>query len=292
MKTSIIHPATFMLDGGAMFGIIPRPLWSKKITPDEQNRIHMSLRVMLIETKNRKILVDTGIGDYHPEKFCQQFNIKTQDSPLLTILKEQKNIEADQITDIIITHLHFDHVGGLGHEDNDGKMQTIFKNATIHVHKDHYAYSLKPTLRDSGSFQKHYFAPLLEEYKNEGRLNLVNGMDGCLIQDGDEKVEFKTSFGHTPYMIHPIANGLIYMADLVPMAHHIHIPWVMGYDIEPGVTTEYKQSFYEYIHSQDLKMIFEHDDEHWGAKLEVNDKGRFIASEFYKSENSPLQEIH
>ena len=117
MKLTLLHPATFKLDGGAMFGIIPKPLWERKIFPDEKNRILMSLRVLLIETENRKILVDTGIGDYHNEKFNQQFAIQGEKDPLAELLSEQLKIKSEEITDVIITHLHFDHVGGLGGRD-------------------------------------------------------------------------------------------------------------------------------------------------------------------------------
>lgn len=260
MKTYILHPATFKLDGGAMFGIIPRPLWQKKIMPDENNRILMSLRVMLFETENRKVLVDTGIGEYHNEKFYKNFDIQCEENPLVKALADI-NIEADQITDIILTHLHFDHVGGIADKDNN----LLFRNATVHTHKKHYEYALNPTDRDSGSFHSHIFKDIL----NNSKLNLIDELEGTVIKDGLDEIKFKTSFGHTPYMIHPYTDKYIYMADLVPMAHHIPIPWVMGYDIEPGVTTEYKKKFYDFIINNSLTMVFEHDDDNWGAKIEL-----------------------
>src|SRR5262245_15690564 len=114
-KYFILHPAVFKLDGGAMFGIIPKPLWSKQIPADELNRIQMSLRVMLIQTKTKNILVDTGIGDYHGEKFDDRFGVVGPKNPLIEKLEKQFNLKPENITDLIITHLHFDHVGGLGH---------------------------------------------------------------------------------------------------------------------------------------------------------------------------------
>jgi glyoxylase-like metal-dependent hydrolase (beta-lactamase superfamily II) len=271
MKTTILHPATFKLDGGAMFGIIPKPLWEKKIKPDEFNRINMSLRVVLFQTKNRNILIDTGIGDYHGDKFNGQFDVKGNNSPLVSCLAEL-NLTADDITDIIITHLHFDHVGGLGQGEHGTGI--IFKNATLHVHKDHLEYSQNATLRDAGSFHTKTFLPLIDFYKVENQLNLVEGHDGLIIVDEGEEVRFKTSFGHTPYMIHPYNNEYIYMADLVPMGHHLHIPWVMGYDIEPGTTTEYKLKFYDFIAKENLKMIFEHDNEIIGGNIAFDEKNR------------------
>ena len=256
MKTSVIHPSTFKLDGGAMFGIIPKPMWEKKIKPDEFNRILMSLRVVLFETKNKKILVDTGIGSYHSDKFKEQFAISESDFALEKALKT-KNITPEDITDIILTHLHFDHVGGIGTKNGE----LVFKNATIHVHKKHLEYSQNATLKDQGSFHTKHFLPLLDKYKELGRLNLLDELEGEILNDENESINFKASFGHTPYMIHPYNNEYIYMADLVPMRHHVHIPWVMGYDIEPAVTTTYKQKFYDFISEKNLSMIFEHDNE-------------------------------
>lgn len=272
MKVSLLHPSTFKLDGGAMFGIIPKPLWERKIKADELNRIPMSLRVVLIETAKKKILIDTGIGDYHGEKFDKQFAVTGNKSPLVKALKET-GVEPDQITDIILTHLHFDHVGGLGQGAENH--ERIFPLATIHVHKKHYEYAKNPTKRDSGSFQKKYFVPLMEQYISEGKVNFLESEQGTILGDGDEEIKFLVSFGHTPHMIHPIFKDYIYMADLVPMSHHINVPWVMGYDMEPGTTTVYKEKFYDYIQKYDLTMIFEHDLDTWGGKLAIDEKGRF-----------------
>ena len=288
MKTTLIHPATFKLDGGAMFGIIPKPLWEKKIQPDELNRINMSLRVVLFETENKKILVDTGLGDYHHEKFKTQFDIKSDNTPLINSLR-QLNLKAEDITDIILTHLHFDHVGGLG--TGEKGTDVIFKNATVHVHEEHYKYSQEATLRDSGSFHKQTFIPLLNWYEEKGKLNLLKDDDAIIIEDGGETVSYKTSFGHTPFMIHPYTDDFIYMADLVPMRHHLHIPWVMGYDIEPGTTTEYKKLFYDFIYAKNLTMIFEHDNDVWGGKLVFDEKNRPKLSNELKSNYHITQRI-
>lgn len=273
MRVSLIHPSLFKLDGGAMFGIIPKPLWEKKIKPDEFNRIEMSLRVVLIETQNKKILIDTGIGDYHSEKFNQQFSITNLQNPLVHILEHSASIRPEQITDIILTHLHFDHVGGLG-GGKDGK-EILFPNATVHLHQKHYEYSLHPTLRDGGSFHSHIFNDLLDFYKKNGQLNLLENECGTIFSDENEQIKFRCSFGHTPYMIHPIFNKFIYMADLVPMSHHVKLPWVMGYDIEPGVTTVFKQKFYDDIIKDNLTMIFEHDVQTWGGKIKLTDNNQF-----------------
>lgn len=285
MKLTLLHPSTFKLDGGAMFGIIPKPLWERKIEPDEKNRILMSLRVLLIETENRKILVDTGIGDYHQDKFKGQFAITGEQNPLVQALSEC-NLTPNDITDIVITHLHFDHVGGLGAKDGT---ELIFPKATIHLHKKHYEYSLNPTARDKGSFQSEYFQKVLSKYQECKQVDFLEAKEeGHLFKDGSDELRYKVSFGHTPYMVHPIIGNYIYMADLVPMAHHIRVPWVMGYDIAPGETTIYKEKFYQYILEKNLTMIFEHDLDTWGATLTYDEKKGYLPKETF----SAVQEFH
>lgn len=282
MKTYALHPATFKLDGGAMFGIIPKPLWEKKIVPDESNRILMSLRLMLFVTNEKKILIDTGIGEYHNEKFVRNFEIKSELNPLVSTLAEL-NITPDEITDIVLTHLHFDHVGGIADKQN----KPLFKNATIHTHKKHYEYALNPSDRDSGSFHKHIFKEILDNCK----LNLLENLEGTIIKDGSDEIKFKTSFGHTPYMIHPYTDKFIYMADLVPMEHHIPIPWVMGYDIEPAITTKYKKEFYNFIIKNDLTMIFEHDNDTFGATIKTDEKRGFKVLKSHISTKNRVMEL-
>lgn len=278
-KYFVLHPANFKLDGGAMFGIIPKPLWSKAIPADELNRIQLSLRVMLIQTANRNILIDTGIGDYHGVKFDERFGVNGPKDPLLESLKKNHGLEAKDITDLILSHLHFDHVGGLGHESDEHK--TVFPNATLHIHKDHYAYSLNPTVRDTGSFQSEYFKPLIEEANARGKVNWVSGEDGMILTDGEDVIKFKCSHGHTPFLIHPYDDKFIYMADLVPTSAHVSVPWVMGYDISPGITTVNKLAFYDFIVKNNLTMIFEHDMNYWGAKITRKGESDFELLEKY-----------
>jgi glyoxylase-like metal-dependent hydrolase (beta-lactamase superfamily II) len=282
-KYSILHPAVFKLDGGAMFGIIPKPLWSKSIQADELNRIQLSLRVMLIQTPHKNILVDTGIGDYHGEKFDQRFGVQGPKNPLVEELRSKHQLRPEDITDLIVTHLHFDHIGGLGAAES----VQIFPNATLHIHRQHYEYALKPTVRDAGSFQQQYFLPLIEAAAAAGKVHWVEGEEGLLLADGEDRLWFKCSHGHTPYLLHPYDEKFIYMADLVPTSHHIPIPWVMGYDISPGITTQDKERFYRFITEKDLAMVFEHDMEVWGAKLK-NENGEFKLEKAYRVNSSDL----
>lgn len=287
-KYAILHPAVFKLDGGAMFGIIPKPLWSKKIPADELNRIQLSLRVMLIQTKNRNILVDTGIGDYHGEKFDDRFGVSGPRNPLLETLEKDFSLKPEDITDLIVTHLHFDHVGGLG-TDQDGH-RILFPNATLHIHRQHYDYALHPTLRDAGSFHSEYFRPLIEAADKNGLVHWLCGKEGTILEDEGEKIFFRTSSGHTPWLVHPYDEKFIYMADLVPTSAHIPVPWVMGYDISPGQTTVDKTQFYAFIQDRDLTMIFEHDIKVWGAKVRKKSETEFEAAKVFPVTSSDLRQ--
>jgi glyoxylase-like metal-dependent hydrolase (beta-lactamase superfamily II) len=280
-KYYVLHPAVFKLDGGAMFGIIPKPLWQKVIPADELNRIQLSLRVMLIQTTTKNILIDTGIGDYHGDKFDGRFGVEGDKNPLIQILKHQLHLNPSDITDIIISHLHFDHVGGLGFDDPH---QLIFPDATLHVHRQHYDYALNPTARDAGSFHGQYFKQLLSMADKKGKVHWLEGKEGTILSDGPDSIHFRCSFGHTPYLMHAWDENFIYMADLVPTAHHIPIPWVMGYDIAPGQTTKDKEEFYEFISQTKKTMIFEHDMKTWGAKIEVKNGEPEILQKFPATE--------
>ena len=265
-----------------MFGIIPKPLWSKAIPADEMNRIELSLRVMLIKTANRNILIDTGIGDYHGEKFDSRFGVVGNKNPLITILEKYHQLKPEDISDLIVSHLHFDHVGGLGHHENNHAI--LFPKATLHIHRQHYDYALNPTPRDTGSFQSEYFKPLIAIADKAGKVKWHEGEEGSLLIDGSDEIKFKCSHGHTPYLMHAFDEKFIYMADLVPTSHHIPVPWVMGYDIAPGVTTKNKIAFYQFIEKKNLTMIFEHDMKIWGAKVKET-SGEFKASDLFKVEN-------
>lgn len=260
-----------------MFGIIPKPLWSKVIPADELNRIELSLRVMLIQTASRNILIDTGIGDYHGEKFEGRFGVKGPKNPLTEALETNFKLKPEDITDLIVTHLHFDHVGGLGHSHDHH--QSVFPNAMLHVHRQHYDYALNPTQRDLGSFHSQYFQPLIEKALIDQRLHWLTGEEGLILKDGADEILFKCSHGHTPWLVHPFDEKFIYMADLVPTSAHISIPWVMGYDIAPGRTTQDKANFYQLILDKNLTMIFEHDMKFWGAKIQKKNENDFEALE-------------
>ncbi len=268
-----LEPARFKLDGGAMFGIIPKPLWSKVHPADELNRIELALRLVLIKDGNKNILIDTGIGDYHGQKWDERFGVVGKASPLELALAEI-GVKPEDITDLVISHLHFDHVGGIG-KMVDGKIEPVLKKAIVHLHKKHYDYSHHPTDRDTGSFQIEYFEPVIKWYEEHNQVHFVDGMEGDIIPG----LKFKCSMGHTPYLLHAYDDKLIYMADLIPTSNHVHIPWVMGYDISPGQTTVDKKEFLTFIEQKQLTMIFEHDPLFYGSTVKKNEKGDFVCAE-------------
>ncbi|MAE59638.1 MAG: hypothetical protein CME69_12310 [Halobacteriovorax sp.] len=276
-----LTPGMFRLDGGAMYGIIPRPLWQKKSPPDDLNRINLDLRLWLIKSSTKVILTDTGIGDYHGQKFDEQFDVRQSQNPIEQMLSNI-GLKTSDVTDLVISHLHFDHVGGICAKEGEN-LVNVFKNATIHLHQSHYEYSLNPTLRDSGSFHSKIFNPIIKEAINNERVNFLTEDQGVVLEiDKDHHLFYKVSHGHTPYLMHTYTDKYIYLADLIPTSNHIHIPWVMGYDISPGLTTEYKIEFLDFIIENDLTVIFEHDPVYWGAKIKKDERGKYIAKELYE----------
>lgn len=276
-QSYLLQPATFRLDGGAMYGIIPKPLWEKHSAPDHHNRIQLSLRLWLIKTDDRFILVDTGLASHQDTAFQERFDVQGPTHPLSEALGEL-GLRPDDITDLIISHLHFDHAGGMTQKTDQG-YTFAFKKAQLHLHRDHYSYALNPTARDSGSFHRHEFQSVIEELDQKQRVTWHQGEHGVIL-DG---LEYRCSHGHTPWLMHPYNDQYIYLADLIPTAHHVSIPWVMGYDIAPGQTTKDKLEFLQMINQKNLKLIFEHDIDSWGASIEACEKRHYKIREAYKA---------
>lgn len=243
----------FGLDGGSMFGIIPKALWTKAYSePDEANRIPLAARPILIQFQDRNVLVDTGNGNKFNEKQQKIYNIDVEKSNVENALKTV-NLKPTDITDVILTHLHFDHCGG-STKLEDGKIVPTFPNARYYVQKEHWEWAIKPTEKDAGSFMPNDFLPLYEF----GVMDFVEGE--VLLFD---KIEIKTLYGHTPAMkavkISVDDRIYFYPADLFPTSAHLNLPYILAYDNYPLTTLEEKKKYLANAIEEDWIVIFEHD---------------------------------
>ncbi|MEY4542822.1 MAG: hypothetical protein RL411_899 [Bacteroidota bacterium] len=269
MRVLPIHTGNFKLDGGAMFGVVPKVIWNKLVPANENNLCNWSMRCLLIEIEDRKILIDTGIGNKQSEKFYGHYDLNGDDSLMGSLASN--GISADQITDVLLTHLHFDHCGGAIIKQDDALLPQ-FPNAIYHLTESHWNHANNPNDRERASFLPENFLLL----KELGLLNFVN--EGDMIADC---IEIKVFNGHTFGMIAPIihwgATKLMYMADLIPAAAHIPVNYVMGYDIQPLITMEEKKSLLPWLESEQIWLVFEHDASFCRAQVQQNDRGQFKA---------------
>ena len=269
MRVLPIHTGNFKLDGGAMFGVVPKVIWNKLVPANENNLCNWSMRCLLVEIEDRKILIDTGIGNKQSEKFYGHYDLNGEDTLMGSL--SSRGISADQITDVLLTHLHFDHCGGAIIRDAESLIPQ-FSNAVYHLTESHWNHANNPNDRERASFLPENFLPLNEL----GLLNFVK--EGDMIADC---IEIKVFNGHTFGMIAPIihwgATKLMYMADLIPAAAHIPVNYVMGYDIQPLITMEEKKSLLPWLESEQVWLIFEHDASFCRAQVQQNDRGQFKA---------------
>lgn len=268
-----VQSGLFSLDGGAMFGIIPKLLWEKTNPADELNRIKLSTRNLLLISDDKKILIDTGMGNKWDDKSKNIYNIDPKLD--LELALEQNGIKSDEITDILLTHLHFDHTGGSTKVEN-GKLVPAFPNAKYYVQKKNFEWGRNPTERDKGSYIKDNFEPLVKE----GVLNLIDGEI-----DFDDDISFRVINGHTfsqqMIKISDSLNTVLYVADLLPFVSHIKIPYVMGYDLQPLVTVEEKKKYLKLAAEENWKLYFGHDPDYAIATVKHSEKG-IIQDKVYK----------
>ena len=260
------------LDGGAMFGIIPKVLWQKTNPPDDANRIKLSTRHLLLEAENRKIIIDVGMGNKWNDKLK---NIYAMDeSHSIAQALNDASLKYEDITDVILTHLHFDHAGG-STESIDSKFVPSFPNAKYYVQKENFDWAMNPTEKDKGSFIQDDYLPLAKE----GVLNFINGNELF-----DDEIEFIVTNGHTIgqqlVKISDSSNTILFCADLVPTISHIPVPYLMGYDVQPLVTVKEKNEILPLAAKENWKLFFGHDPEVAFATVKQTDKGVREAERF------------
>ena len=250
MKLHTINTGFFKLDGGAMFGVVPKSIWKKTNPADENNMCSWAMRCLLIETKNQLILIDTGIGNKQSEKFFNYFYLHGKDNLIKSI--ENTGFCCEDITDVIFTHLHFDHCGGAVIKEN-GILKLLFPNAKHWTNKDHWESANNPNPREKASFLQENFIPIEESGKlhfiNEGRFN--------------SNITLRFYYGHTHAQMIPFIEyneqTLIFCADLLPSTGHIPLPYVMGYDTKPLITLKEKESFLNEAYKKEYVLFLQHD---------------------------------
>lgn len=267
MKIHIIDTGFFKLDGGAMFGVVPKTLWNKHNPADDKNLCSWAMRCLLIEDGKRLILIDTGLGDKQDEKFFGFYDLHG-DATLLGSIRE-KGFSPEQITDVILTHMHFDHVGGAVKYNHDRtQLQTVFPNAKYWSTEKHWQWATNPNPREKASFLKENILPIQES----GQLYFIE--EGTSPFD---HISFIHVDGHTEQMILPVIQygnqKIIYAADLLPSSFHIPLPWVMSYDVRPLLTMQEKESVLQAAADQNHILLFEHDPLYEAAVVEHTDKG-------------------
>jgi len=264
-----IETGRFGLDGGAMFGVVPRVLWAKSNPPDDKNRIVMASRSLLVVGNGRRILIDVGNGSKYNDKLRAIYNFDNSRFDIISSLKKH-SLSPAEITDVILTHLHFDHAGGSTVREN-GEVRPAFPNARYYVQGEHWKAAQHPTERDRASFFPDDFLPL-ERY---GQLELLDG-EGEVLPG----IQVRLMHGHTTALQCPlITDGqhtVFYCADLMPTTSHITPPWIMAYDLRPLVTLEEKKRILREAVDRHWILYFEHDPETEAVTLTSSEKGAIV----------------
>lgn len=267
MKLHTINTGLFKLDGGAMFGVVPKTMWQKLNPPDENNMCTWAMRCLLIEDNGKLILIDNGIGNKQVDKFFGHYFLHGNDT--LDNSLRQLGFSKDDITDVFLTHLHFDHCGGSieWNKDKTGFLPA-FKNATYWSNENHWEWATKPNAREKASFLKENILPIQES----GQLKFTT--DGAELFPG---FKIKYMNGHTDGMMLPHisykGHKIVFMADLLPSVGHIPVPYVMAYDTRPLLTLQEKAAFLNTAANEKYILFFEHDPINECCNLQTTEKG-------------------
>jgi glyoxylase-like metal-dependent hydrolase (beta-lactamase superfamily II) len=268
LKLTVINTGTFKLDGGSMFGVVPKKMWQKLEPADDNNMCTWAMRCLLIEEGNSKILIDCGMGNKQDEKFFSHYEPK----PTHTLQSElnKAGLSTDDITDVFLTHLHFDHCGGAVKRNENGTLETVFAKANYWTNEKHWNWAISPNSRERNSFLKENFVPI----KESGQLQMVPIIDGYNIFPF---MQLAFVYGHTEAMMLPIITignkKILYAADLFPSAWHIAMPYIMAYDMRPLQTLAEKNTLLTKAIQEDIIIMFEHDNHTECALIMHTDKG-------------------
>lgn len=278
MKIHVINTGFFKLDGGAMFGVVPKSLWQKTNPADENNMCTWALRCLLIEDGKRLMLIDAGIGDKQSEKFFSHYHLQGNDTLLGSIRKA--GFHEDEITDVILTHLHFDHCGGaIAWNNKKDGYRPVFKNAVYWSNAAHWLWATQPNVREKASFLAENILPIQES----GQLKFVE-RSGSLTKDVFPNMDMLFVDGHTDSMMIPHISyqgkTLVYMADLLPSVGHIPLAYVMGYDTRPLITMQEKAAFLTQAASNKYVLFLEHDSVNECCTLQHTEKGVRLENTF------------
>jgi glyoxylase-like metal-dependent hydrolase (beta-lactamase superfamily II) len=267
MKLHTIDTGFFKLDGGAMFGVVPKSIWNKTNPADENNLCTWALRCLLVEDSDRLILIDTGIGDKQDAKFFSYYHLHGEAS--LNSSLASLGFTIDDITDVFLTHLHFDHVGGAVKRDGE-KLLPTFKNATYWSNQQHWDWAINPNDREKASFLKENILPVQES----GQLKFIDAEDGIRFMDG---FDVRFVYGHTDAMMLPLISykgkKILYIADLLPSVGHLPLPYVMAYDMFPLKTLNEKKIFLNEALEKEYILYFEHDPLNECCTLQQTERG-------------------
>jgi glyoxylase-like metal-dependent hydrolase (beta-lactamase superfamily II) len=274
MKMFSINTGYFKLDGGAMFGVVPKSMWQKLNPPDGNNMCSWAMRCLLIEDGSRLILVDNGMGDKQDDKFFGHYFLHGDDTLEKSLAKN--GFSKEDITDVFLTHLHFDHCGG-SIEKKEDKLIPAFKNATYWSNETHWQWAVTPNDREKASFLKDNILPI----KESGQLKFIDIIDEVAFT---ENIKVRFMNGHTQAMMLPQINyagkTIVYMADLLPSVAHIPIPYVMAYDTKPLQTLDEKKLFLSEAQQKDYILFFEHDPKIECCNLQLTEKGIRVKDTF------------
>ncbi len=274
MELHKIETGNFKLDGGAMFGVVPKVIWNDIYPAVDNNLCNWALRCLLVVEGDRKILIDNGIGEKQDDKFLKHYHLNG-DATLKDSLAKL-GYTTDDITDMVLTHLHFDHCGGSIKKTGDDTFEPTFKNATYWISKGQWDWATHPNRREKASFLKENIFPIEES----GQLKLVE-------EEGELFSNFMIKFfnGHTNGQIIPHINyngrTIVFMADLLPSTAHVPMPYIMAYDTRPLITLKEKEKFFNEAVENDYVLFFEHDIYYECCTLKMTDKGPRVNETFY-----------